>query len=365
MQNGLSKRATDEASEAPRSGPRGIVGSGSEAASAVEGSGPHPVAEAEAIAALAERRERARELAARLVAALEEVILGQEATLEHVVTALLAGGHVLLEGAPGLGKTQLVRTLAALVGGQFRRIQFTPDLMPGDVSGTSLVVVEGGHKRLEFRPGPVFANMVLADEINRAMPKVQSALLEAMAEGTVTADGQTHALPRPFFVLATENPVEMEGVFPLPEAQLDRFLLKLVLKMPDLETLTAIGARAHDPRPPAPITSPAELVDAREVAAEMIAAPHVERFAARLVLATHEPGEVRFGAGPRAVQALMKIARVRALMAGRSAVACDDVRAAAEPVLGHRLVLGFEAEARGTTAEEIVRRVLASTSDEG
>ena len=335
----------------------------------LEESGPHRVdtpgvrLEGDAVEALRAAREDARALAARLIAGLQEVILGQDAVVEHVVSALLAGGHVLLEGAPGLGKTQLVRTLAALVDGRFRRIQFTPDLMPGDVSGTSLVVDDGGHKRLEFRPGPVFAHMVLADEINRAMPKVQSALLEAMAEGTVTADGVTHPLPQPFFVLATENPIEMEGVFPLPEAQLDRFLVKLALRMPDLETLAAIGARRHDPRPAKPVASPAELVDAQRVAAGMVAAPHVERFAARLVLATHEPPAVRFGAGPRAVQALMRVARVRALIAGRAAVAIDDIRAAAEPVLAHRLVLSFEAEARGRSAESVVAELLAQLAD--
>ncbi|HJK90903.1 MAG TPA: MoxR family ATPase [Polyangiaceae bacterium LLY-WYZ-15_(1-7)] len=326
-------------------------------------SGPRPLDALQAPEREAEARlERAREVGQRLLDGLRAVILGQDAALEHVVTALLAGGHVLLEGAPGLGKTQLVRTLAGLVGGEFHRIQFTPDLMPSDVLGTSLVVaVEGGGKDLAFRPGPIFAHLVLADEINRATPKTQSALLEAMAERQVTVEGRARPLPRPFFVLATENPIEMEGVYPLPEAQLDRFLVKLVLEMPDLDTLARIGARAEEPVAPGPLSSPEELAAVQATARRVPSAPHVQRYAARLVLATHGPSEVRFGAGPRAVQALMACARVRALLEGRAAVAVDDVRGVALPVLRHRLALGFEAEAKGRRAEDVVHAVLETT----
>ena len=305
---------------------------------------------------------RASDLASRLEEGIRSVIIGQDETVSAVVVALLAGGHVLLEGAPGLGKTALVRTLSTLVGGCFSRIQFTPDLMPSDVVGTSLVIeAKGGGKDLQYREGPIFANLVLADEINRATPKTQSALLEAMGEGTVTVEGRPRLLPSPFFVLATENPIEMEGVFPLPEAQLDRFLLKLLLGMPDLATLTVIGSRPREPAPPEAVTSPRELAEVQEICRTVPAAAHVERYAARVVLATHEPPEIRYGAGPRAVQALMACGRVRAAMAGRPAVAVEDLQAVALDVLRHRVVLGFEAEAKGLSAYELVHRVLDGT----
>ncbi len=308
---------------------------------------------------------RALAVAERLQKGLAEVIFGQDEVVRGVVTALLAGGHVLLEGAPGLGKTQIVRTLSRLCGGTFSRIQFTPDLMPSDVTGTSLVVTTAqGGKDLAYRPGPIFANLVLADEINRATPKTQSALLEAMAERTVSVEGQPRYLPSPFFVLATENPIEMEGVFPLPEAQLDRFLMKLIVTMPDLETLTRIGARAEDPPPPSPVTFPEEMLEVQAVVRSIVAAPHVERFAARLVLATHAHKGVRYGAGPRAVQALMGCGRARALLDGRPAVAADDIKAVAPAVLRHRIGLRFEAEAQGLDAEKIVAQSIAATSAE-
>ncbi|MBI2895298.1 MAG: MoxR family ATPase [Deltaproteobacteria bacterium] len=306
--------------------------------------------------------DSARRVGTRIREGLASVILGQQDVLDGVVTALLAGGHVLLEGAPGLGKTQIVRTLSTLVGGSFARIQFTPDLMPSDVVGTSMVVTTAsGGKDMTYRQGPIFANLVLADEINRATPKAQSALLEAMAERTVSVDGQPRPLPAPFFVLATENPIEMEGVFPLPEAQLDRFLFKLVVRMLDLETLARVGARADEPAPPSAVTSPAELLEAQAAARKIPAAPHVERWAARLVLATHAPKGVRYGAGPRAAQALMACGRVKALLDGRAAVAIEDVRRVAPDVLRHRVVLGFEAEAQGLDADEIVAQAVAST----
>jgi MoxR-like ATPase len=314
------------------------------------------------VEAAARALDHARDVGRRLSDGLKEVILGQDAVIASVVAALLAGGHVLLEGAPGLGKTQIVRTLSRLVGGSFARIQFTPDLMPSDVVGTSLVVTAAhGGKDLAYRPGPIFANLVLADEINRATPKTQSALLEAMAERTVSVEGKSRELPSPFFVLATENPIEMEGVFPLPEAQLDRFLMKLVVAMPDLETLARIGARAEEPAPPTAVTSPEELLVVQSVARRLPSAPHVDMFAARLTLATHAHKGVRYGAGPRAVQALMACGRARALLEGRAAVGADDVKAVAPAVLRHRIGLRFEAEAQGLDTDAVVAHAITAT----
>jgi len=310
-----------------------------------------------------QRLEHARSIVLRLEQALRAIVLGQDEIIAGVVQALVAGGHVLLEGAPGLGKTQIVRTLAALAGGSFARIQFTPDLMPSDVLGTSLVVTTpDGGKDLTYRRGPIFANLVLADEINRATPKTQSALLEAMAERTVSVEGKPLPLPSPFFVLATENPIESEGVYPLPEAQLDRFLVKLIVRMPSLETLALIGARSEDPPPPSALSSPEELSFAQGVARKIPAAPHVEQYAAKLVLASHAHRAARYGAGPRAVQALMACGRARALAAGRSAVAVEDVAAVAANVLRHRIGLRFEAEAEGLTTDTIVAQTLATTA---
>ena len=306
--------------------------------------------------------DHARGVVVRIEEALRATIFGQDEIVSGIVQAVVAGGHVLIEGAPGLGKTHAVRTLAHLVGGSFARIQFTPDLMPSDVLGTSLVVTGAdGNKDLAYRRGPIFANLVLADEINRATPKTQSSLLEAMAERTVSVEGKPLPLPSPFFVLATENPIEMEGVYPLPEAQLDRFLVKLVVRMPSLETLARIGARAEEPAPPTPITSPAELLFCQAVARGIPAAPHVETYAAKLVLATHAHRAVRYGAGPRAMQALMSSGRARALAAGRVAVAAEDVSASALAVLRHRIGLRFEAEAEGITADAIIGETLAAT----
>jgi MoxR-like ATPase len=234
--------------------------------------------------------------------------------------------------------------------------------MPSDVVGTSLVVTTAsGNKDMKYRPGPIFANLVLADEINRATPKTQSSLLEAMAERTVSVEGKPRPVPSPFFVMATENPIEMEGVFPLPEAQLDRFLMKLVLEMPDLETLTKIGARAEEPPMPSAVTSPEELLAVQATCRAIPAAPHVSTYAARLVLATHEPKEVRYGASPRAAQSMMACARVKALLDGRAAVAIEDIQDVAHIVLRHRMVLGFEAEARGLSADHFIDQALAAT----
>jgi len=310
-----------------------------------------------------QRMQSARAVIVRIEQALKATILGQDEIVAGVVQALVAGGHVLLEGAPGLGKTQIVRTLARLVGGVFARIQFTPDLMPSDVLGTSLVVTTpDGGKDLTYRRGPIFANLVLADEINRATPKTQSALLEAMAERTVSVEGKPLELPAPFFVLATENPIEMEGVYPLPEAQLDRFLVKLIVRMPSLETLALIGARAEEPPPPVAMTSPEEIELLQHAARAIPAAPHVEHYAAKLVVATHSHRAARYGAGPRAVQALMACGRARALATGRAAVAAEDVAMAAPSVLRHRIGLRFEAEAEGVTTDSLITQILNATS---
>jgi MoxR-like ATPase len=324
-----------------------------------------PAARARPALSAEEALARARGIAERLRAGLRAVVLGQEEVILGVVMGLLTGGHVLLEGAPGLGKTQIVRTLSRLVGGTFARIQFTPDLMPSDILGTSLVVTTAaGGKDLTYRPGPIFANLVLADEINRATPKTQSALLEAMAERTVSVEGTPRELPCPFFVLATENPIEMEGVFPLPEAQLDRFLMKLIVRMPDLATLTRIGARAEESPPPDAVATTEDLIWAQRIVRMVAAAPHVEAYAAKLVMATHAHKAARYGAGPRAVRGLMACARARALIAGRPAVAASDVAHSARDVLGHRIGMRFDAEAAGTSTDHVIADVVAGTSVE-
>jgi MoxR-like ATPase len=307
------------------------------------------------------RLATARQASTRLREAIGQVIVGQKDVVDQTLWGILAGGHVLLEGAPGLGKTLLVRTLSQCLDLVFSRIQFTPDLMPSDVTGTNvLVTTADGQRAFALHKGPIFGQVVLADEINRATPKTQSALLEAMAEHTVSVEGKPRPVPSPFFVLATENPIEMEGVFPLPEAQLDRFLMKLVVKMPDLETLARIGARAEEPAPPAAVTCPEELLDLQKLVRKIPSAPHVELFAAKLVLATGAHPGARYGAGPRAVQALMSCGRARALLDGRAAVAVDDLKAVAPAILRHRIGLKFEAEAKGIDAEAIAAHAVAS-----
>ena len=270
---------------------------------------------------------------------LARVIVGQREALDLVVIALLAGGHVLLEGVPGLGKTLLVRTLAQTLDLRFSRIQFTPDLMPADILGTNLIVQDDvGRRRFEFQPGPIFAQIVLADEINRATPKTQSALLEAMQEYHVTAAGRTYALERPFFVLATQNPIELEGTYPLPEAQLDRFLLKLRVPFPSLEDLQGIIDRTTGPDDPA----------VRRVA-DGAAVRRMQALARRFV---------RHGASPRGMQALILAGKVRALTLGRFNVAIEDLRALALPALRHRIILNFEGEAEGTDADDVLRAAM-------
>lgn len=311
-----------------------------------------------------------REAFQRLRTEMDKILVGQDDVIRSVLTAFFAEGHALLEGAPGLGKTAIVRTLAAAAGLRFSRIQFTPDLMPSDIIGTNLIVEdEHGTKRFQFEPGPVFANILLADEVNRATPKTQSALLEAMQERHATIAGIQHLMPRPFLVLATQNPIEMEGTYPLPEAQLDRFLLKLNVQYPGAEELHEILDRTT--REHSPTVSPVvlERLDSlRELVRAVPVVREIEARAVQLVLATHpERPEsvplakkfVRYGASPRGAQALILCAKVSALLDGRYHVAKDDIDAWALPALRHRLIINFEGEAEGITPERVVEEALA------
>jgi len=298
------------------------------------------------------------------------VIVGNEAVIDGVMTCLLARGHVLLEGIPGVGKTKLVQTLADVLHLKFSRIQFTPDLMPGDIIGTSIVREdEGGKKYFEFQSGPIFANMVLADEINRATPKTQSALLEAMQENSVSVGKTTHPLQQPFFVLATMNPLEMEGTYPLPEAQLDRFFFKLKMGFPGVDELHEVLDRTTQAREPQVdrVLAQGEILEMRETAREVPVARPVQDYAIRLTLATHPESDgahelakkyVRFGASPRGTQALILGAKVHALIHDRVHVASEDVRAVTLSALRHRLLLNFEAEADRVDADAILTRII-------
>jgi MoxR-like ATPase len=320
-------------------------------------------------AAIAEFVQHARDLEREL----KKAIVGQHDALRQVLIALFAGGHVLLEGVPGLGKTLLVRTLGDVLSLRFSRIQFTPDLMPADIIGTTIVSEDlDGRRALRFQAGPVFANLVLADEINRATPKTQSALLEAMQEQTVSAGEATRPLPRPFFVLATQNPLEMEGTYPLPEAQLDRFMFKIQVPFPRHADLEQILQRTIRPGAAEPTKIVADAEDVQRmlrVAREVVVAPHLVTYAVRIVLATH-PKEassppvvrqyVRHGASPRGLQALVAGAQVRALLENRFNVAREDLQAVALPALRHRLILGFEAQADGIGADRVVEDVISS-----
>ncbi|MBC7249229.1 MAG: MoxR family ATPase [Anaerolineae bacterium] len=315
--------------------------------------------------------DRFRDIAAAIEREVGKVIVGQHELVRHTLITLLAGGNALLEGVPGLGKTMLVRTLAQVINCTFSRIQFTPDLMPADIVGTNIIVEdEGGQRTFRFEPGPIFANLVLADEINRATPKTQSALLEAMQEHSVTVAKTTRPLAEPFFVLATQNPLEMEGTYPLPEAQLDRFLLKLDVPFPSEDELVEIAHRttgAEEPRPEVVADGPT-IVAMQELARAVPIAPHVTAYAARLLKATHPQEDhapqmvrryVRYGASPRGMQAMILAGKIIALLDGRYNVAFDDLRAAALPALRHRLILNFEAQAEGITTDEVIQVVLA------
>jgi MoxR-like ATPase len=314
--------------------------------------------------------ERYAEVAAAIEAEIAKLIVGQTDVVRTVLLALLCEGHVLLEGVPGLGKTALLKTLADSLSLSFGRIQFTPDLMPADVTGTQVLVSdESGGRRFEFREGPIFAGLVLADEINRATPKTQSALLEAMQERSVTVAGATRPLPRPFLVMATQNPIEQEGTYPLPEAQLDRFLLKAEVGFPSGDELQEIITRTTvETRPEIrPVTDAATVAAMISLTKQVPAADHVVRHAVDLVVASHPDGKgappsimsyVRTGASPRGAQALILGAKAMALLDGRSAAACDDVRALARRALGHRLVLGYEAVADAVGPAQLVTDLL-------
>ena len=302
---------------------------------------------------------------------IAKVLVGQKEVVEQLLWAVFAGGHALLEGVPGLGKTLLVRTLSRAFELSFQRIQFTPDLMPTDITGTNILRVdETGQQSFQFQPGPIFAHVVLADEINRATPKTQSALLEAMQERTVSAGGVTRRLPEPFFVLATQNPLEQEGTYPLPEAQMDRFLLKIDVPFPSEDELKAIVQRTSGGQSGEveKVASGSEIFKIQQEAREILVADAVLDYAVKLLLATH-PGEqaissvkqyVRNGAGPRGVQAIVALAKVRALLAGRYNLAYEDVDAVALPALRHRIFLNFEAEANGIRSDQIVLEIIES-----
>ena len=302
---------------------------------------------------------------------MRKLIAGQDDVIEGVLVAFFAGGHVLLEGVPGLGKTMLVRSLGEAVNLQFQRIQFTPDLMPADVIGTNFIMEdEHGRKSFQFRPGPVFTNLLLADEVNRATPKTQSALLEAMQEHHVTVGGKRNPLPEPFLVLATQNPLEMEGTYPLPEAQLDRFLFKLKVKYPSAEHLHTILERttgAQVPEIRKVLGEAAEVMALREVIREVPLAREIQDFAVQLVLGTHPEHApagslakrfVRYGASPRGAQALVLAAKIHAVLDGRYHVSKADIAKAAPAALRHRIILNFEAEAEGKDSDEVIAEVL-------
>ncbi len=302
---------------------------------------------------------------------LGKLIVGQKDLVRGTVIALLAGGHVLLEGVPGLGKTLLVRSLGHALALKFARVQFTPDLMPADIVGTNIIREQDGHRDFEYQAGPLFANLVLADEVNRATPKTQSALLEAMQERTVTVGTETRALPQPFFVLATQNPIELEGTYPLPEAQLDRFFFKLLVPFPTKDELLEIARRTTGEMIPeiVPVSDGQAILAAQRVVREVPIAEHVLDYAGRLVTATHPDRTqfdsvrryVRFGASPRGLQTLVLAGKVRALLEGRYNVAFEDMTAIALPALRHRIFLQFEAEADGVASDRILTQILEET----
>ena len=297
-------------------------------------------------------------------------IVGQQDVVEGVIICLIASGHVLLEGVPGLGKTTLLRTMARALQLKYSRIQFTPDLMPADIVGSMIMETsERGSKSLRFQPGPIFANLVLADEINRATPKTQSALLEAMQERTVTSGNTTHELEAPFLVMATQNPIEMEGTYPLPEAQLDRFLMKILVRYPSRDELNRIVERTIQTTEEQvnAVMDRDAIMEVKSVCREVLVAPHVQEFAIQLVMATqpeqteaHELSKkyIRYGSSPRGAQALVECGRVRALMRGRYHLSIEDIDAVASAVLRHRIILNFDAHADGQTADTILTAII-------
>ena len=311
----------------------------------------------------------------RIKEEIQKVVVGHDEVVHGVLTCLCAGGHTLLEGVPGLGKTLLVRTLGQVLDLDFGRVQFTPDLMPADIIGTNVINTdESGGKRVSFQKGPIFAQIVLADEINRATPKTQSAMLEAMQEKSVTIGGVQHRLKPPFFVMATQNPVEQEGTYPLPEAQLDRFFFKLVVGYSSRSEIGTILERTTAGEMPEPekVVDGEEILGFQKLVRDIVVAPHVQDYAVRLVLATHPAGEfafdatnqyLRLGASPRGAQTLILAAKVRALVDGRYNVGFDDVRRVALPALRHRLLLNFEAQAEGVTADDVLRELVPAVPE--
>ena len=317
-----------------------------------------------------QRIDSFRQIYASLRAEIGKVMVGHDAIVEGTLVAIFAGGHVLLEGVPGLGKTLLVRTLSEVLDLSFNRIQFTPDLMPADILGTNMVMeTPEGRREFQFQRGPIFAHLILADEINRATPKTQSAMLEAMQEKSVTAGGEIRKLVEPFFVLATQNPIDQEGTYPLPEAQLDRFFFKLLVGYPNAAELTEVLSRTTEGLKPKidKVLDGPELLQLQELVRQVPVASHVKNYAVRLVLATHPKTEtaapianqyLRFGSSPRGGQALLLAGKVRALIQGRFNVSFDDVEAVAAAALRHRLILNFEAEAEGITTDHLITQIL-------
>ncbi len=316
-----------------------------------------------------------REMFEALRREIGKVIVGHEEIVDSVLIALFGGGHVLLEGVPGLGKTLLVRTLSQAFSLEFRRIQFTPDLMPADIVGTNIVMEDpsSGRRQFQFQKGPIFGQIILADEINRATPKTQSAMLEAMQEHSVTSGGQVRPLPEPFLVLATQNPIEQEGTYPLPEAQLDRFFFKLLVGYSDRKQLKTILDRtttAHEPDVKT-VANAEKILWAQKLVRRVVIADHVQDYAIRLVMATHPQGEfaadmtnrfVRFGSSPRGVQALVLAAKVRAMLNERYHVGFDDISQSVLPSLRHRILLNFEGQAEGIQADDVLKEIVTGTA---
>jgi MoxR-like ATPase len=311
----------------------------------------------------------------RIKKEISKVIVGYDEIINFTIISLLSGGHVLLEGVPGIGKTLLVRTLSEILDLKFSRIQFTPDLMPADITGTNIILEdENGRKYFKFQEGPIFANIILADEINRATPKTQSALLEAMQEGSVTSGGIIYSLPKPFFVMATQNPIEMEGTYPLPEAQLDRFFFKLILTPPSQEELLEIIERTTNVETPKvnKVADGETIEELKKIVRSVPVPMAVKEYAVKIVLATHPESPyapekvkkyVRYGASPRGAQALILGGKALALIEGRSNVSFKNIKKVAVPALRHRIILSFEGEAEGITTDEIIEDILEKVKE--